>query len=78
VVRGGGRATFTASETEAYREGSVGWAATRLTITLPDGGAVSPRWSAVVHMEDDEWRFVQTHASIAVRNQDIGWRSGDG
>jgi hypothetical protein len=51
----------------------VGWAATRLTITLPDGGQVSPRWSAVFHREDGEWRFVQTHASIAVPNDQIGW-----
>ena len=74
AVGGGGKATFTPSETEAYREGTVGWAATRLRITLPDGGSVSPRWSAVLHLEDDVWRFVQTHASIAVRNQDIGWQ----
>ena len=82
---GGGNATFTPSETEAYSEGSVGWAATRLTITLPDGGSVSPRWSAVFHREGNdvfhregnEWRFVQTHASIPVPNEEIGWRYSD-
>ena len=70
----GGNATFTPTETEAYREGTVGWATTLLTITLPDGRSVSPRWSAVFHVEDDEWKFVQTHASIAVPNDEIGWR----
>ncbi|HLB61784.1 MAG TPA: nuclear transport factor 2 family protein [Actinomycetota bacterium] len=69
-----GNATFTPSEAEAYSEGSVGWASTRLTITLPDGRFVSPRWSAVFHREDGEWRFVQTHASIAVPNEEIGWQ----
>jgi hypothetical protein len=51
----------------------VGWASTRLKITLPDGRHVSPRWSAVFHREDDSWRFVHTHASIGVGNADIGW-----
>ncbi len=69
----GGKATFSPSETEAFSEGSVGWAATRLTITMPDGRSVSPRWSAAFHREDGEWKFVQTHASIAVPNDEIGW-----
>lgn len=30
-------------------------------------------WSAVFHNEDGVWRFVQTHASIAVPNDQIGW-----
>lgn len=73
VEGSGGNVSFSPSETEAFSEGSVGWAATRLTITLPDGKSVSPRWSAVFHREDGEWRFVQTHASIAVSNEEIGW-----
>ena len=73
----GGAVTFAPSETEAYEEGTVGWAATRLTISLADGRRVSPRWSAVFHREDDgQWRFVQTHASIAVANDAIGWEYG--
>jgi hypothetical protein len=76
VEGSGGNATFTPSETEAYSEGTVGWAATKLTIALADGKHVSPRWSAVFHKEDDVWRFVQTHASIAVRNVDVGWQYG--
>lgn len=59
--------------TEAFEEGAVGWATTRLTITLPDGGHVSPRWSSVFHREGDTRRFVQTHASIGVGNDDVGW-----
>ena len=72
----GGNVSFSPSETEAFEEGSVGWAATRLTITLSDGKHVSPRWSAVFHKEDDVWKFVQTHASIAVPNDQIGWEYG--
>jgi ketosteroid isomerase-like protein len=73
VEGGGGQAKFAPSEVEGFEEGSVGWATTKLTITLPDGGQISPRWSAVFHREDGGWRFVQTHASIGVGNDDIGW-----
>lgn len=71
--RSGGNVSFAPSETEAFEEGTVGSATTRLTVTLPDGKYVSPRWSAVLHKEDDVWRFVQTHASIAVPNDEVGW-----
>lgn len=68
-----GNVRFTPSETEAYEEGTVGWAATKLTITLPDGKRVSPRWTSVFHREGDVWKFVQTHASIGIANDDVGW-----
>ena len=73
VVSAGGAARFSPEGTEAFEEGTVGWATTRLTITLSDGRHVSPRWSSVFHREDDTWRFVQTHASIGVGNDDVGW-----
>jgi len=76
VFGAGGNATFSPSETEAFRQGDAGWATTRVTITLPDGGTVSPRWSSVFVREDGVWRFVQTHASIAVPNDEIGWQYG--
>jgi ketosteroid isomerase-like protein len=73
-VRGaGGSVLFTPLEIEAFSEGTVGWAATRLKITMPDGRHVSPRWSAVFHQENGTWKFVQTHASVAVPNDQIGW-----
>ena len=73
VMNAGGQAQFTAEGTEAFEEGTVGWATTRITITLPDGGHVSPRWSSVFHREDETWRFVHTHASIGVPNDEVGW-----
>jgi ketosteroid isomerase-like protein len=75
--RSGGKVTFTPREIEAFEEGSVGWAATKLRITLSDGASVSPRWTAVFRKEDGVWRFVQTHASIAVTNDEIGWVYAD-
>jgi ketosteroid isomerase-like protein len=68
----GGAVTYTPSETEGYSEGDVGWAATRLTISLPDGRQVQPRWTAVF-VRQGGWKFVQTHASIAVPNDEVGW-----
>ena len=71
-VAGAGGDVYTPSETEGYREGDVGWAATNLTITLPDGKRIQPRWTAVF-VHQDGWKFVQTHASIAVPNDEAGW-----
>ena len=73
VQAAGGRATFTPAGMEAFSDGTVGWASTQVTITMPDGRHVSPRWTAVFHYEDGMWKFVQIHASIAVPNAEIGW-----
>ena len=73
VESAGGHATFAPADIEAFSEGTVGWATTRLKITMPDGKYVAPRWSAVFHREDGAWKFVQTHASIGVANDDVGW-----
>ena len=56
-------------EAEAFREGTVGWGVARPTLTLPAGKAISPRWSAVFHQEDGEWKLVQLHASVGVPNE---------
>jgi hypothetical protein len=76
VEGAGGKATFSPTGVEAFSEGTVGWATTTITITMPDGRYVSPRWSAVFHREDGVWKFVQTHASIGVANEDVGWHYG--
>ena len=68
-----GAVEFSPCDTEAFSLGDVGWAATKLTITLPDGKRVTPRWTAVLVREHDVWKFVQTHASIAVPNAEVGW-----
>jgi ketosteroid isomerase-like protein len=73
VAGAGGHATFTPTDIEAFREGNVAWATTQLTISIPERGQVSPRWSAVLRFEDETWKFVQTHASIGVPNDQIGW-----
>lgn len=68
-----GSVTFSPTDIEAFAEGTVGWATTKLTITMPDGKYVSPRWSAVFRRERGLWEFVLTHASIGVPNGEVGW-----
>ncbi len=58
-------------QVEAYQEGSVGWGLAHPILTLPDGKEVSPRWSAVFHQEDGEWKLVQLHASVGVSNAEL-------
>jgi adenylate cyclase len=65
-----------AADTEAFTEGSVGWASTRLTVTFQGGRSVAARWTAVLHQEDGEWKIVQLHASIGVPNEEAGWVPG--
>ncbi|HET6335306.1 MAG TPA: nuclear transport factor 2 family protein [Polyangiales bacterium] len=74
VEHAGGRASFSLSNTEAFSEGNVGWATTRITIRLADGRNVSPRWSAVFYRENELWKLVQVHASLGVPNRLIPWR----
>jgi ketosteroid isomerase-like protein len=68
-----GRAQFVARDVEAFEEGTVGWASARLKITMKDGRSVTPRWTAVFHREEGVWKFVQTHVSIGVSNEAVGW-----
>ncbi len=72
-LQGSGGSVRSLSDLEAFSEGTVGWAMTRFTLSFPDGSSVSPRWSAVFHKEDGQWRFVQLHASIGVTNEESGW-----
>jgi ketosteroid isomerase-like protein len=66
----GGRMPVKPGDVEAYVEGSVGWVADRGALTLPDGDELPLRVTAVLHREGGEWRFVQSHASLGVANED--------
>lgn len=72
-LQGPGGGVRSLSDLEAFSEGTVGWGLTRFTLAFSDGSSVSPRWSAVFHKEDGEWKFVQLHASIGVTNEESGW-----
>jgi adenylate cyclase len=64
----GGKLQVSVGHVEAFKEGSVGWGLAIPTITFPDGKKLTPRWSAVFHIEDGQWRLVQLHASFAKAN----------
>ncbi len=66
----GGSVPLTPGDPEAYVEGSVGWVADQATLTLPDGGELRLRFTGVLHREDGECRFVQSHGSLGVANED--------
>ena len=67
----GGVIKFELGETEAYQEGSVGWGLARPTLIMPDGKQISPRWSAVFHQENREWKLIQLHASVGIPNEEL-------
>jgi SnoaL-like domain len=54
-------------DVKGFREGSVGWAAGHGYFEVA-GKRVPVRMTAVLHVEDDEWKTVQAHASIGVPN----------
>ena len=56
------------SDLIAYSEVTVGWAADRVKVELPNGSEVLVRHTFILHKENDEWKFVHTHISVAVPN----------
>ena len=59
-------------EIEAWEEGTVGWAGSKMTIR-PLSGSGAPslmRGSWVLHLELGEWKIVQAHWSLGIANVD--------
>jgi hypothetical protein len=56
----------------AYCEGTVGWTADRVTVRLPNGVELPVRHTRIFHKENDAWKLVHLHVSIAVPNDSIG------
>jgi class 3 adenylate cyclase/ketosteroid isomerase-like protein len=55
---------------EAWEEGTVGWAATRIRVDLGDETR-DARLTCVLHLERDEWKIVQHHTSFAQPNETV-------
>lgn len=66
----GGGFPIVASDPVAFEEGSVGWAADRPRLRMPDGSEAPFRLTLVFHRENDGWKVVQSHASLGVRNEE--------
>ncbi len=57
---------------QAYREGTVGWAADRDGLfRLPNGTEVPFRNSLFYVQEDGEWKLIHAHTSVGVRNEEV-------
>jgi len=61
---------FEPASIEAWEEGTVGWAATRITIALGETTREA-RLTSVLHLERDEWKIVQHHLSFAQPNEEV-------
>lgn len=56
---------------QAYRDGSIGWAAGRPAVKLPAGTEISVRLTAVFQKEENGWKIVQWHFSTGIPNEDL-------
>ena len=65
----GGSMPITAGDLEAFADGNVGWVADRPTLDVGDGNPVAIRFTAVFLREDGDWKLVQSHGSIGLRNE---------
>jgi len=55
---------------QAYVEGTVGWYADQVQWKLPNGSVLSARVTGVCTKEEGEWKFLQSHFSIGVPNEE--------
>jgi class 3 adenylate cyclase/ketosteroid isomerase-like protein len=61
---------FETVSVEAWEEGTVGWAATRVRVDLGEATR-DARLTCVLHLERDEWKVVQHHLSFAQPNEAV-------
>ena len=57
---------------KAYCEGTVGWTVDRVTVKLPNGGGLPVRHTRIFHKENDAWKVVHLHVSVAVPEESVG------
>jgi hypothetical protein len=77
---GFGGVTVERGEIRGFRDGTLGWIVDDPTYVAPDGRRLRMRLTAVTHEEDDGWKLVQLHISVAVPDEvalaeATGWES---
>jgi uncharacterized protein (TIGR02246 family) len=60
-----------ADDVDIHFQGDLAWVEGRGRFTRADGGERPVRMTGVFVREDGQWKVVQSHASIAVPNDDI-------
>jgi class 3 adenylate cyclase len=58
------------TEIEGFENRDSGWAAARGTFQFGGAQAIDFRFTGVLELERGHWRFVQTHMSVGLPNQD--------
>ncbi len=56
---------------DACCEGRVGWVAAQPVFTLSNGGKVTTRFTAILHGEGGEWKFLQYHLSVSIPDEEF-------
>ncbi len=66
----GGSLNVTPGDPIAHSDGDVGWVADRPLVSLPNGISIPMRITGVLRREDEAWKIVQWHASVAAGNEE--------
>jgi ketosteroid isomerase-like protein len=56
---------------KAYCEGNMGWTIDRVTVKLPNGIELPMRHTHIFQKENDGWKIIHNHVSIAIPNESI-------
>lgn len=62
---------FEIEEVDAWKEGTIGWAAVKAQMTMSDAPPTFTRSTLVLREEGAYWRVVQWHFSVAVPNEEV-------
>jgi hypothetical protein len=68
---GSSKLKITVQNLKAYSEGTVGWSMDRVMVQMPDGVEIPIRHTRIFHKEDDLWKMVHLHVSVAVPDESI-------
>ena len=71
AASGGDDIRAVADDIDVHIHGDIAWAEGRGRFTRPDGAERPVRMTGVLVREDNQWKVVQSHASIGVPNADI-------
>ena len=71
AASGGDDVRAVADDIDVHIHGDIAWAEGRGRFTRADGAERPVRMTGVLVREDNQWKVVQSHASIGVPNADI-------
>jgi hypothetical protein len=54
-----------------YEQGEMGWFVDEPTYTFPDGSPMRTRLTAVLRLEEGDWRIVHMHVSVGVPDEEV-------